>query len=238
MKIYVNGDSHAAAAEAVNAHAFAEDDGNYVHLGRRPHPDNVQASWAQKLSGIYKATLHLEAESASSNDRILRTARHWLAGNSAWNSEVLVIIQWSTWEREEWQHTDGTYYQVNASGIDHVPESMQQRYKQFVADVDWNECTKKWHDKIWGFHNELDQQNIKHVFFNGNNYFGKIPKDQRHDWGTGYIGPYKESMTYHSWLVNNGFETVSPDSWHFGPKAHAAWARFMLQYIVDNKLLG
>jgi hypothetical protein len=48
--LYVNGDSHTAAAEAVNAHAFAEDDpyGNY--LGRLPHPDNLSASWGRKLA--------------------------------------------------------------------------------------------------------------------------------------------------------------------------------------------
>ena len=50
MRIYVNGDSHTAAAEAVNQHAFAEDDGRYFYLGRAPHPANKRVSWAQRLS--------------------------------------------------------------------------------------------------------------------------------------------------------------------------------------------
>ena len=41
MILYVNGDSHTAAAEAVNAHAFAEDDPNLGYLHRLPHPDNL-----------------------------------------------------------------------------------------------------------------------------------------------------------------------------------------------------
>jgi len=32
MILYVNGDSHTAAAEAVNPHAFAEDDRNLQYL--------------------------------------------------------------------------------------------------------------------------------------------------------------------------------------------------------------
>jgi len=41
MILYVNGDSHTAGAEAVNSHAFADDDPAYKHLGRLPHPDNL-----------------------------------------------------------------------------------------------------------------------------------------------------------------------------------------------------
>jgi hypothetical protein len=75
------------------------------------------------------------------------------------------------------------------------------------------------------------------VFFNGNNHFAEISLDQRHDWGASYIGPYDAQMTWDQWLRRNGHETVSPNSWHFGEAAHGAWARFMLQYIVDNKLI-
>ena len=38
MILYVNGDSHAAAAEAAVPHAWAEDDEFFWGLGRRPHP--------------------------------------------------------------------------------------------------------------------------------------------------------------------------------------------------------
>jgi hypothetical protein len=44
MILYVNGDSHTAAAEAVNPHAFAEDDSALFYLGRAPHPENLAVS--------------------------------------------------------------------------------------------------------------------------------------------------------------------------------------------------
>lgn len=236
MILYVNGDSHTAAAEAVNQHAFAEDDGDLFYMGRAPHPANLAVSWGKILSSTIKATFKCDAESASSNHRILRTTKDWLATTSYDPREILMIIQWSTWEREEWL-IDGIYYQVNASGQDVVPDSHRSRYKEYIVGVDWNQCTLAWHDEIWHLHTYLNQQHIKHVFFNGNNHFGSIPSGQHKEWGTAYVGPYDPAQTWDQWLRNNGYHTVAPNSYHFGREAHAAWARFMLQYILRNKLV-
>ena len=146
-----------------------------------------------------------------------------------------MVIQWTTWEREEWWH-EGHDFQVNASGIDDVPESLQQRYKQFVVDVDWEECRQRAHDEIWEFHQELEAHEIRHVMFNGNNHFDGIA-DQK-PWGSSYMHPYAAEMTYNSVLRSNGFKTVNPDSWHFGPDAHCYWAEYVLQYIKRNQLLN
>lgn len=233
MILYVNGDSHAAAAEAINAHAFAEDDPTLGHLGRIPHPENLAASWGRLLSISLKAGFHCGAESASSNQRILRTTRDWLNIQKNYD-EVLMIIQWSTWEREEWLH-DGIYYQIGSSGTDHVPKELKDRYKNFIADVDWHAKTQQAHDAIWQFHQELKEQNISHIFFNGNNDFSKI--QDRYDWGSNYIGPYDPKMTYDSIIRGGGIETVSPNSWHFGRDGHSYFHRFMLQYIIANKFI-
>ena len=236
MRIYVNGDSHAAAAEAVNQHAFAEDDSRYFYLGRAPHPANKRVSWAQRLSEVIKATLYLDAESASSNQRIMRTTREWIDRQRSWLPETVIIIQWSTWEREEWW-IDGTTYQVTASGIDDVPVNYQDRYRQWIADMDWQRVTERAHAEIWQFHQELEDLGARHIFFNGNNHFGKIPENQQRSWGTSYIGPYDAQSTYDQWLKSHGHHTVSPKSWHFGEDAHAAWSRFMLQYIMSNNFM-
>ena len=236
MILYVNGDSHTAAAEAVNPHVFACDDGDAEHwrLGRRPHPDNDRVSWGFCLANLFDSAYVNDSESASSNHRIMRTARTWIESNSAAWSDLLVVIQWSTWEREEWL-IDGEYYQINASGIDEVPNSHQDRYRQFVIDVDWLACTQLWHDRIWQFHNELKNNGIRHVFFNGNNHFAGIA--QRYDWAHHYVDPYAVSSTYDQILRKNGFHTVNPSSWHFGADAHCFWARYVLQYCVDNNLV-
>ena len=233
MILYVNGDSHTAAAEAVNPHAFAEDDGNLFYMGRAPHPDNLAVSWGRLLNDTLKASFHCGAESASSNTRIIRTTREWLETTPR-NESTLLIIQWSTWEREEWLH-NGVYYQVGSSGIDHVPPELQEKYKHFVIGTDWNLKTQQAHNDIWAFHQELLDQNIAHIFFNGNNDFGKI--SDRKEWGPNYIGPYDAKMTYDALIRAQGINTVAPNSWHFGRDGHSYFFRFMLQYCIANKFI-
>lgn len=233
MMLFVNGDSHTAAAEAVNCHAFAEDDPELFYMGRAPHPDNLAVSWGKILSKSLRAGFHCAAESASSNARILRTTRDWLE-NNRYDKDVLVVIQWSTWEREEWYDNEtNTWFQVNASGIDHVPEKWHQRYKEYVAGVDWQDKTEQAFVQLREFSTELLDRQIPHIFFNGNSDFGRIR--MRPSWDRNYIDPYEWS--FDSYLKQNGFETVAPNSWHFGKDAHSFFARFMLQYIIDNKFI-
>jgi hypothetical protein len=234
MLLYVNGDSHTAAAEAVNPHAFAQDDPALFYLGRAPHPENLAVSWGKRLSQTLRAAFRCDAESASSNARIIRTTREWLAGAGHAHPDQLVIIQWSTWEREEWLWND-TYLQLGSSGIDHVPAELAERYKQFVTQVDWQKKTQQAHDEIWQFHLELGAQNIRHVFFNGNNDFGSI--EDRRDWGKNYISPYNAQMTYDAVVRAQGIDTVSPQSWHFGDDGHSAFHRFILNYIMSNQFV-
>lgn len=233
MILYVNGDSHTAAAEAVNPHAFAEDDSKYWHLRRRPHPDNLAVSWGKLLADRLKATFHCDAESASSNNRIIRTAKNWIQRNEKNLYRTVMVIQWSTWEREEWIIED-EYYQVNASGIDVIPASHQQQYKEFIANINWQEKTEQAHEKIWDFHLYLNSLNIPHVFFNGNTCFDKVRNQQ--DWGSSYIGPYNAESTFHN-VLSKKFDPVAPHSWHYGAEAHRHWANHILHYLVDNQLV-
>jgi len=234
MILYVNGDSHTAGAEAVNAHAFAEDDPALFYLGRAPHPENLAVTWGKLLSLSIRSGFRCDAESASSNARIIRTTREWLSGGGANHPDQLVIIQWSTWEREEWLHNK-INYQIGSSGTDHVPQELQEKYRNYVIGTDWKLKTQQAHNEIWQFHNELKDQNIRHIFFNGNNDFSSI-KDQK-DWGVNYIGPYDPNQTYNAVIRSNGIDTVMPDSWHFGREGHSCFARFILNYIIANKFV-
>ena len=234
MMLYVNGDSHTAGAEAVNSHAFAEDDPELFYLGRAPHPENLAVAWGKLLSLALNTGFRCDAESASSNSRIIRTTREWLFGNGAGHHNQLVIIQWSTWEREEWVY-NGITYQVNGSGIDHIPAEAAERYRDYIIGLDWRQKAVEAHNDIWAFHQELVAQNIHHVFFNGNNDFSSIA-DQK-DWGLNYIGPYDPAGTYHAQLQAAGIETVMPDSYHYGRDGHSWWFKYMLNYIMANKFV-
>jgi hypothetical protein len=232
--LYVNGDSHTAAAEAVNTHAFAEDDPALHYLGRLPHPENLVVSWGKQLSLALNCGFRCEAESASSNARILRTTRAWLEESKNNTEKIIVIIQWSTWEREEWLH-NGTYYQVGASGIDSVLPEAQERYRNYIIGLDWKEKTEQAHTDIWELHQELKGKGISHIFFNGNNDFGKI--DNQKDWGVNYIGPYDPGQTYDAVIRSAGIDTVMPGSWHFGRDGHSAFHRHILNYLIKNKFV-
>lgn len=224
MILYVNGDSHTAAAEAVNNYAFAEDDGDLWPAGREPHPDNLAVSWGKKLADCIGYDFVCQAESASSNDRIMRTTKQYLQYNKA---PDLIILQWSTWEREEWL-INNTYYQINASGIDDIPQSHKQQYKDYVINVDWATKTRQAHTKIYNFHLYLKACNIPHLFFNGNNTFDDILN--RYNWEGCYIEPYASSFDLalrdKFFKRNNGY--------HYGADAHKYWAEYLCNYLVDK----
>lgn len=234
MILYVNGCSHTAAAEAAVPETFAVDDGQNG-IDRRPHPENLAVSWCTRLAQSLGVEMHCDAESASSNARIIRTTRDWIANNPDRLSDTFMIIQWSTWEREEWLH-NGIWYQVNASGWDIVPPELKDRYKQYVVDVDWNVATRTAHDQIWALHQELDQLKIPHLFYNGHSTFSDLPADR--DWGKAYIFPYSIDHSYNAVCRNNGFDYVNPRTYHFGADAHCFWAKYVLNYINQNNLIA
>lgn len=250
MILYVNGDSHSAGAEIANPHAFAEDDGLYWALGRQPHPDNLKLSYGCELANMLGAILHCGAESSSSNDRIIRTTWKELQGVQSMpvHRPDLIIIGWSTWEREEWLYDD-TYYQVTAGGTDRVPKELETRYKEWV--VSQNQLTREarmlhWHDRIYKFHQNLLDLNIPHLFFNTYSEFSAIRKGhisdnvanppKEYDWHGCYVDPYDRDQTFFYWLQNQGFKTVTENNYHFGHDAHCAWAEFLYQNYVQKLL--
>lgn len=225
MILYVNGDSHSAGADSVTPYSFANDDPLYYALGRIPHPDNERASYGCLMANELGAVLHCDAESASSNSRILRTTRQYL---SKYKPDA-VVIGWSTWEREEWLQ-DGIWWQVNAGGVGHDwPRVIKEKYRQYVLDIDWDNYTKKAHDEIYALHTELKDLKIPHLFFNCYSDFSSLYDNQK-DWGLNYLAPYDLNMTYYNWLTNNGFQA---NKWyHFGADAHRKWADFLLPHLT------
>ena len=213
--IYVNGDSHSAGAELINGYCFAADDRRYVAWGSRAHPDAIPHTYGYKIAQALNQPFFMDAESASSNAKILRTTRQFL-DNTKDKSKLFVIIGWTGWDREEWEYLDG-YLQVTASGTDSVPESMEEEYKEWVVNQTPEECKRKeqlWTQKIAQFSKELDDQTIKHLFFHTNEY--------------------------RKYLREQGYQTVN-GGYHFGIDAHTAWFKYLLpkvqaQYQIKSDL--
>jgi len=231
--LYVNGDSHSAAAEAAVPYAFAQDDSLYYALGRQPHPENERVSYGCNVANQLHAILHIDAESASSNARIIRTTYQYLKDEGTPDA---IIIGWATWEREEWLH-NGEYYQVTAGGTDMVPDDLMPKYKEWVvAAADrYAENEIRQHESIWQFHNMLKDLAIPHLFFNTYSCFSHIRQNglAQYAWGNNYIDPYVEESTYYTWLKQNGCKTVNPNSYHFGIDAHDKWADFLMPRLTQ-----
>ena len=244
MKLYVNGDSHSAGAEAVHSAAFAEDDRRYQHLGRRPHPLNLEASYGAKLAKMLDAEFVCDAESASSNDRIIRTTMDYLNNNIA-NKPDLIVIGWATWEREEWLH-NGVRWQVNAGGIgDGWPQEIKDRYKTWVINQMEPEVINQKlvdaHSQVIALHDLLTYLQIPHIFFNTYLDFSHLyaigyDRYPPANWRNSYIHPYDPEYTYYNWLKAKGFETATKHSYHFKADAHTAWAEWLYSHYVQNLL--
>jgi len=157
---------------------------------------------------------------------------------------LFILIGWTTWEREEWLHND-TYYQVNASGQDQVPPELQDKYKKWVISQDDAEVERKmlyWHDRLYSWHLSLRSRGIRHLFFNTYSDFAPIVHNQLqtldnrpplHNWSNSYIDPYNQNFAYYYWLKQHGFQTVSPDNYHYGEPAHAKWAEFLVPHLTQ-----
>lgn len=245
MILYVNGDSHSAGAEAVHPACFISDNSKYKldvnnpiwkdEISWSPYPDNLEVSYGKVLANRLDAEFHCHARAAGSNDRIIRTTKEYLKDH---NPDI-ILIGWSTWEREEWYNDeDGEYYQVTAAGTDSVPKKWQERYKNFIVNVDWKEKTLFWHDEIWQVHQFLKSLKIPHLFFNCHSTFEFVPQwieskqtsqSTIHDWGLNYIRPY-DNFNYLDYLVSLNYKHT--EHHHFGPDGHSKWAEFLLPYLT------
>lgn len=206
--IYVNGDSHSAGAELVKDYCFAEDDPRYAAYGRRPHPECTPLTFGYRLAQTLNQPFHTDAESASSNARILRTATKFVQETDN-KRGLFVLIGWTTWEREEWQHQDD-FVQITASGTDSVPDYMVDDYKEWVIRQTKQEVDRKrtlWQNYIMQFSSDLDALGVKHLFWHTDEYT--------------------------KYLTAQGYQTVN-GGYHFGVDAHVAWFKKLLPEIQSQ----
>ena len=228
MILYVNGDSHTAAAGAAVPYAYANDDIRYVAQGYRPHPENLQASWGMHLSRMLGLGLKCDAEAAGSNDRILRTTREFLATRANLsNPFTVVVIGWTTWESEEWLDEDtNQYVQITAAHTADLPKKWQGQYKLWLGKSDYKQKEAESHDKIWQLHKELEEANITHLFFNSSWHFKFADKL---DWNGCYLEPYDPDWSFVEWAKAKKYPQ---DQLHFKSQAHKHWAELLANRLT------
>lgn len=227
MILYVNGDSHSAAAEAVNTYAFAADDPKYQHLGNQAHPDNAAVSYGQCLAEQLEARLVLDAESACSNDRIIRTTREYLKNNKP----NLIVIGWTNWEREEFVH-EGQHYQFTANTPRIVwPEAVKHQHLKWVLGHNSKQASDRYHELIYELHLDIMDLGIPHIFFN---CYSPFYRTEPKEWDGCYISPYASIGTFVHWARDLNLATVGA-GYHFGVEAHKKWANFLLDFLLFKK---
>jgi hypothetical protein len=209
MILYVNGDSHTHGMQLLPHERFSD------IVAKEFNFDVVNA-----------------AQVGASNFSILRTTQEYLATGI---TPDLILIGWTTWEREEWTY-ENQFYNVNSSGHTGLPENLQQLYKSWVIDQTpetLNAKSRYWHSQIFKLHLELVQKNIKHVFFNC--MYNFFQTNDYLDWGTTFIDPYNNDSSYYWWLTNQGIQS---DQWyHFGADGHATWATKLINYIKEHDII-
>jgi len=226
--VYVNGDSHSAGAGIINGYCFADEDPRYLAYGRRAHPEAIPHTYGYKISKTLNQGIFLEAESASSNDRILRTTKNFLEQTKD-KSKIFLLIGWTSFEREEWKHGED-WIQVTASGTDSVPEEFKEKYKDWVTTQTSKTLLEKsheWHDKIYQFHKYLENLKIGHLFFNT---YTSFDSTKQYNWNEKYYKPYEE--TFHDFLIKNNYKKI--DGQHFGGDGHTAWSKNITESVVTQ----
>lgn len=225
MILYVNGDSNSAGEELKNS----------------------KDSWPELLADRLNATLINKSTSGSSNSRILRTVKQDITDIN--NRDILVIIGWTSWEREEWEY-QGQYYQVNASGADYVPQELQARYKLWVTDQDSKQQALKsqiQHEQIYDLHQDLTAHQIPHLFFNALMPFQHNLTNPIHqawskdyypvynDWKNNYLGPYENNLSYYWHLKQSGFTPTNNN--HYKEDGQKYWSNFLFNQIQERQLI-
>ena len=125
MILYVNGGSHTAAAKAINSFSFANEDYHHQRLERAPHPDNLKVSYGTVLADTLKMMFVTDAESESSNARIIKTTKEWIEEKAGIvpPEDMFMIIQWADWRIDELNTLEvfeGFHLYLKKLGIKHI----------------------------------------------------------------------------------------------------------------------
>jgi hypothetical protein len=169
MILYVNGDSHTTAAEAINQYIVAGEDPKFLHLGSLPHPENLAVSWGKLLSLTLRASFHCEAFSNNKVDKIISSTQDWIKEKG---KADLIIIQWPAIAADEekiwWFHEE-----LSRENIKHIFFNSNHT----ISDrFDWgnNYITDTYEGKLQLANLETVSPNSKHFGKDGHSFWNRF----------------------------------------------------------------
>ena len=227
MNIYFNGDSNTIGTEL----SFPETE-----------------AFPYVLSNLLNASFQNDALAGASNSRILRTTDQYLYKcKSAQEFPDLIILGWSSMEREDWYY-NSDYRSLNSFSLnmDDVLTHSPDRYNYWKENVKHNTqrraMSRYFNNAIYNLHCELLDLKIPHLFFNALTSFSYDFNTNEDDtvyefnWGKNFIDPYNQNACMVEWAKSNGY---LPTEWlHFNKDAHTDFANLLFNYIMDNDILN
>jgi len=116
MILYINGDAHSAAANAVVNVTSAEEDMDLWWMGGAPHPENLNVSFGAYIAKVLKARLVVEAKANQTNTDIIDAANNFIKNNPVNESLVLII----GFPENNTEQLSEFGKQLKAQGIKHI----------------------------------------------------------------------------------------------------------------------
>lgn len=177
------------------------------------------------------------AKNAASNYWMEHHIEYFLADRAKWPNDTMLVIGWTSWERQEWpwQYQN---YSVSAGPNYGVPDAMMARYrawKQNLTDDMVQEAKASWHDRIYQCHEMLRSHSVPHLFWLTYDSFHDATEQR--DWHSSFHAPYHDDGDMYHWLTARGHETPGDDPYHFGAEAHRAWAYQLVKHVRENRLI-
>jgi len=195
---------------------------------------------SQSMAGViakeFRATSTNLAISGASNDLIYDSTWEYLQNNPA---PDLVVIGWSEHGREQW-YFDGKFHEINQLDVgQQIPNEFRRRYQfwknHIQTEGEWHRVMSYyWHNKIYNLHMWLYERQIPHLFFNAFQHFQIDNSKEWLDWHCCSFCPYVANQCYVPFCMQQEYDEITPGWNHYGPEAHEAWAKILLDEIYSS----
>ena len=146
------------------------------------------------------------------------------------------LLKMSFYSNAMWRRSNDNIIDITKSWIRDTNDTVAPEDVFMVIQWEGTDRMYEWED-IVEFHIDLTALGYQHLFFADGGEFSLIHDAHRYDFGPNFVDPYLAEGSYEGWLQASGYQPVITSNRYFGPDAHAAWARHLVQHIIKNKMI-